>query len=446
MSLSVASIVIAALLSASTAIAAPPNATKSGAAAFDDWHADAPGVRRLIKISDLPPPAQTESAENFPTVVGRPANAKPNVPPGFSVELIASGLTGPRTLRQAPNGDLFVANGKANKITVYRMGAGSAQPVSASVFATGLYQPHGILFYPAGPDPKWVYVANSHSVVRFPYKNGDLKATGKPERIIDYIPAPHHWTRDLALSPDGKTMYVAVGSGSNIALDMFPKPFEGLDAWNKTHPIGAAWDTEERRADVLAFDPNGKNEKIFVTGVRNCSGLTFQPGTGALWCAVNERDGLGDNTPFDYVAHVRQGTFFGWPWYYLGANEDPRRKGERPDLANSVSIPEVLLQAHSAPIAITFYQGKNFPAEYNGDAFVTLHGSWNRRTRTGQKVVRVIFKDGKATGEYEDFMTGFVVSDKEVWGRPTGITVARDGSLLVSEDGNGTIWRVTHRP
>jgi glucose/arabinose dehydrogenase len=439
-------IVVAALLFVSTAVAAQPVAVKTGTAAFGDWHADAPGVRRLIKASDLPPPSPAESAANPPSVVARPANAKPHVPPGFSVELLASGLAGPRIMRQAPNGDVFVSHGHANQVSVYRMRAGSASPVSGSVYATGLREPYGMLFYPAGPDPKWLYVANSNSVLRFAYKNGDLKARGKPEKVIDYLPAPHHWTRDLALSTDGKTMYVAVGSGSNIALDMFPKEFIDLDSWNKTHPVGAAWDTEELRADVLSFDPDGKNLKIFATGVRNCSGLAVQPGTGALWCAVNERDGLGNNTPFDYVAQVRQGTFFGWPWYYIGNHEDPRHKGERPELANSVSVPEVLLQAHSAPIAMTFYQGKNFPAEYHGNAFVTLHGSWNRGVRTGQKVVRVIFKDGKATGEYEDFMTGFVVSDKEVWGRPTGVTAVRDGSLLVSEDGSGTIWRVSHQP
>ena len=312
------------------------------------------------------------------------------------------------------------------------------------IFATNLFQPYGIDFHPPGDDPQWIYIANSHSVVRFPYKSGDMKAKAEPEKIIGYIPAAHHWTRDLAFSADGSKLYVAVGSGSNVALDMFMQPFEGMEEFNKTHPPGAAWDTEERRAVVLATDPDGKNEKILATGLRNCSGLDIQPATGSLWCAVNERDELGDNVPFDYATEVKEGAFYGWPWYYIGNNKDPRPKSERPDLADKVRVPDVLFQAHSAPLGLTFYDGDNFPAEYRGDAFVALHGSWNRGKRTGYKVVRVLFKDGKPTGAYEDFVTGFVVSDKEVWGRPVGLTVAKDGSLFLTEDGNGTIWRISY--
>ena len=194
----------------------------------------------------------------------------------------------------------------------------------------------------------------------------------------------------------------------------------------------------------MAFDPDGKNGRIVATGLRNCSGMAVQPATGTLWCVVNERDALGDNVPFEYATTVRQGAFYGWPWYYIGDNEDPRHKGERPDLAGKATIPDVLMQAHSAPLNIAFYTGKNFPAEYQGDAFVTLHGSWNRGNRTGYKVVRLLFKDGKPTGEYEDFMTGLVTSGGDVWGRPVGVAVAKDGALIVTEDGNGTIWRVTH--
>lgn len=417
---------------------------RTGKAAFGDWRGDAPGVRRHLRPSDLPPANATKSVANFPDKAEMPADASPRVPKGLAAERVASGLKSPRVIRFAPNGDMFVADSKADQIRVFRIADGSAQPSRAEIFATGLHQPYGIAFYPPGPDPKWIYVANSRSIVRFPYRNGDLQASGPSEVIVDHIPETHHWTRDIAFSPDGSTLYLSVGSGSNVALDMFPwPPIEGgLEEWKKTRPLGATWDTEERRADVLAFDPQGKNERIVATGLRNCSGLTVQPVTGDLWCVVNERDELGDNVPFEYATRVREGAFYGWPWYYNGNHEDPRRKGERPDLASQVTIPDVFIQAHSAPLGIAFYEGSNLPADYKGDALVTLHGSWNRGKRTGYKVVRLFFKDGKPTGEYEDFMTGFVISDKEVWGRPVGIGVAKDGSVFVSEDGSGTIWRI----
>jgi glucose/arabinose dehydrogenase len=451
----------------------------SGEAAFGDWHADKPGVRRLFKPNDQPRPFVTKSVSNGPDKVMMPAGAKPLLPPGFTAELVASGIANPRTVRVAPNGDLFVADSKANQIRIYRLKEGSAKPASEAVFATGgalrvkkvidaiiargwlpdalsglrelisyefdgfLYQPYGIAFYPLGDNPQWIYVANSDSVVRFPYKSGDLKASGEPEIIVDHIPSVHHWTRDIVFSPDGTTMFLSVGSGSNMALDMPKEPKGGLDQWRLSKPLGATWDAEERRADVLAFDPDGHNERIFATGLRNCSGMTVQPATGKLWCVVNERDELGDNLPFEYATAVKEGAFYGWPWYYIGGNEDPRKKGQRPDLASRITVPDVLMQAHSAPLNIAFYDGTNFPAEYKGDAFVTMHGSWNRGVRTGYKVVRLIFKDGKPTGEYEDFMTGFVVSDDQVWGRPVGVAVAKDGSLIVSEDASGTIWRIT---
>ena len=197
---------------------------------------------------------------------------------------------------------------------------------------------------------------------------------------------------------------------------------------------------------MLSYDPDGKNEKIVATGLRNCAGIAIQPATGLPWCVVNERDELGDNTPFEYATAVRDGAFYGWPWYYIGSNEDPRHKGTRPDLKGKVTVPDVLMQAHSAPLQIVFYEGNDFPASYKGSAFVALHGSWNRAERTGYKVVRLLFDSaGKPTGEYEDFMTGFVISDKHVWSRPVGVAVAQDGSLLVTEDGNGTIWRVSHQ-
>lgn len=415
-----------------------------GAAAFGDWRADRPGVRRLIKPEDLPKPYVTKSASNSAGLAERPASAKPRLPPGFSAELVASGIDNPRVVRVAPNGDLFVADSEANQVRVYRLGEGSARPVEDGIFAGNLNQPYGIAFYPPGNNPQWVYVANSDSIVRFAYRKGDLKAAGDPETIVDNIPANHHWTRDIVFSPDGKTLYLSVGSGSNVGEDMGKAPRGGLAAWATSKPLGAAWGSEDGRADVLAFDPDGKNGRIVATGLRNCSGMTVQPATGALWCVVNERDALGDNVPSEYATVIKQGAFYGWPWYYIGNNEDPRHKGERPDLAGKATVPDVLMQAHSAPLNIAFYDGKNFPKEYQGDAFVALHGSWNRGNRTGYKVVRLLFRDGKPTGEYEDFITGFVISNGEVWGRPVGVAVASDGALIVSEDGNGTIWRVTY--
>ncbi|TIR65455.1 MAG: sorbosone dehydrogenase family protein, partial [Mesorhizobium sp.] len=333
---------------------------------------------------------------------------------------------------------------RASQVRVYRLAEGSAKPAEKSVFAKGLTRPYGIAFYPPGDKPQWVYVANSNSVVRFAYRDGDLKASGEPETIVSDIPSSHHWTRDIAFSPDGKTLYLSVGSGSNTAEGMGARPKGGVEEWARSAPLGATWGAEEGRADVLAFDPDGKNRRMVATGLRNCSGMTVQPATGALWCVVNERDELGDNVPFEYATAVKEGAFYGWPWYYIGDNEDPRHKGARPDLAGKVTVPDVLIQAHSAPLNIAFYEGGNFPADYKGDAFVTLHGSWNRNVRTGYKVVRLKFKDGKPTGEYEDFATGFVIADDAVWGRPVGVAVANDGSLILTEDGNGTIWRVTY--
>ena len=419
-----------------------------GREAFGGWHKDRPGVRRLLRLlkpEDQPPIGKSTS--KWAESVKRSKRAKPIAPKGFAVDLVASGLAGPCVIRVAPNGDLFVADSEANTIRVYRVASGSARPVKSETYASGLNKPFGIAFYPLGPNPEWVYVANTDGVIRFPYKNGDLKASGKPEEIVEKIPSTHHWMRDLVFSPDGKRMFLSVGSGSNVAQDMFPEPQieGGLKAWKKTKPLGAAWDTEERRADVLSFTPEGKDEKIFATGLRNCAGLTVQPATGELWCAVNERDEIGDDAPLEYATHIKEGAFYGWPWFYIGGNEDPHHKGERPDLKDKVTVPDVLIEAHSAPLQIAFYDGDSFPTEYKGDAFVTLHGSWNRGQRSGNKVVRLRFKDGKPTGEYEDFLTGFVISNEKAWGRPVGIAVGQDGALFVTEDGSGTIWRVSYR-
>jgi glucose/arabinose dehydrogenase len=435
---------LALLLAGSASAQQADQPLLTGEKAFGNWKSDRPGVRRLIKPEDLQKPYVTDTASSGSDVTDRPEGAKPILPPGFSAELIASGIDSPRVARVAPNGDLFVADSRASQIRVYRLAEGSAKPAGEAVFAKGLTRPYGIAFYPPGDKPQWVYVANSNSVVRFAYRDGDLEASGKPQTVVADIPANHHWTRDIAFSPDGKTLYLSVGSGSNVAEDMSARPKGGLGKWAKSEPLGAAWGSEEGRADVLAFGPDGKNRRVVATGLRNCAGMTVQPTTGALWCVVNERDELGDNIPFEFATTVKDGAFYGWPWYYIGSNEDPRHKDARPDLAGKVTVPDVLMQAHSAPLNIAFYEGGNFPADYKGDAFVALHGSWNRGVRTGYKVVRLKFKDGKPTGEYEDFATGFVISDDAVWGRPVGLAVAKDGALILTEDGNGTIWRITY--
>ena len=415
-----------------------------GQAAFGDWHADRPGLRRRITASDLPAASLARSPSNYPRIVARTAEQKPIVPAGFQVELFASGLDDPRRLRVAPNGDVFVAESQSGRIRVLRPAEGGGKPARNELFAGGLRGPFGIAFYPAGDSPQWLYVANTDSIVRFAYRSGDLKAGTPPQTIVPKLPTGGHFTRDVAFAADGGRMFVSVGSLSNAA-EGFPKlDAAALTRWQAEHALGAMWGPEANRADVLAFDPAGKNGGVFAAGIRNCVTMAIAPGTGDLWCSTNERDGLGDNVPPDYVTRVREGAFYGWPWYYIGANEDPRLKGERPDLKDKVTVPDVLLQAHSASLGMTFYDGAQFPAEYRGNIFAAQHGSWNRSKRTGYKVVRIIVKDGVPTGDYEDFATGFAVSDSAAWGRPVGVAVAKDGSLLISEDANGTIWRVTY--
>ncbi len=411
---------------------------------FGDWRADHPGLRHRILIEDLPQPYATRSASNGPRVVTRPAGAKPGVPDGFSVSLFAEGLDQPRTLRTAPNGDIFVAETAAGNVRVLRAAQDGKSAAKNAVYASGLSTPFGIAFYPEGPDPKWLYVAETNRVIRFAYANGDLAPRSAPEIIVAEL-APStggHVTRDVAFSKDGARMFVSAGSQTNDAEGMRKKNPQEIERWEAGHGLGAAWDFEENRANVLVFTPEGKDGKIFATGIRNCVGLAVHPQTGDVYCSTNERDGLGDNLVPDYVTRVREGAFYGWPWRYMGDHEDPRWKGARPDLAGKVTNPDTLLQPHSAPLGMAFYTGTAFPADYQGSAFAALHGSWNRSTRTGYKVVRVLMRDGRPTGEYEDFLTGFVASDNRVWGRPVGVTTGLDGSLLVSEDGNGAIWRI----
>jgi glucose/arabinose dehydrogenase len=239
-------------------------------------------------------------------------------------------------------------------------------------------------------------------------------------------------------------MFVSIGSASNVAEGMGKLDPAALRAWIKDKPLGATWGYETERADVLAFDPDGKNRRIYATGIRNCVGMAVNPTTGDLWCSVNERDLLGDDLVPDYITRVREGAFYGWPWYYIGAYEDPRQAGARPDLKDKVTVPDVLIQSHSASLQMMFYTGNAFPADYKGNAFAAEHGSWNRATRTGYKIIRVPVTDGVPAGWYEDFVTGFVVDDSSVWGRPVGVVQSSDGALLFSDDGNGTIWRVSY--
>lgn len=420
----------------------------TGDAAFGDWQEDGPGVKRHITPEDLEEPDLTASTSNPPEDAAMPPDATPQVPEGFKVEMVAEGIENPRVIRFAPNGDMFVANSEAGEVLVYRFAEGSAEPTEESVFAEKLNQPYGIAFYPPGENPEWVYIAESDGLKRFAYASGDLKASGdpepEPEVLVEGIPGEHHWTRDIVFSADGQRLYYSVGSGSDVAEQVSEEPEGGWEAWAQEHALGAMWGEEEGRALVLSFDPEGEDEKVFATGLRNCSGMTIQPATGDLWCVVNERDGLGDNVPFDYATHVEEGAFYGWPWYYIGDHEEPRLAGQRPDLADQVTVPDVLFQAHSAPLTIAFSESSAWGAEYRGDAFVAMHGSWNRGTRTGYKVVRLDFDEsGNTDGSYEDFMTGFVVDDAAAWGRPVGVAFAEDGSLFVSEDGSGTIWKVS---
>lgn len=431
--------IVAGVAGAALAVGAQAQNMLHGKAAFGGYKADAPGVTRHITAGDLPAPFATEAQRAQSEQAPRPRGAALKVPAGFAVTEYATGLNGPRVIHVAPNGDVFVAESNAGRVSVLR---GGAKAATKSVFAEGLRQPFGLAFWPA-QNPQWLYVANSDSVVRFAYKDGALKAAGKPEVIVAKLPAGGHWTRDVQFTKDGR-MVVSVGSASNVAENMEDKPAD-VKKWEAQYALGAGWGNETERAAVLSFSPDGKNRKTFATGIRNCVGLTVHPGTGDVYCSVNERDQLGNDLVPDYVSRVKEGGFYGWPWYYIGANEDPRRKGERPDLAGKAIVPDVLIQPHSAALQTAFYNGAGaaaFPAEYQGDGFTTLHGSWNRAPRTGYKVVRLRMKNGVPTGEYQDFLTGFVVDDAKVWGRPVGVAVAKDGALLVSEDGGNMIFRV----
>jgi glucose/arabinose dehydrogenase len=403
-----------------------------------------------VDVAKLPAPYETPSANNFPRVVPKPAGAKLSLPPGFKVEVFATGFTGPRAMKLAPNGDILLAETNGGRIKVLRPSADGTKAAD-TVFAQGLLQPYGMALYPAGANPKWLYVAEVNRVVRYPYTVGATTAAGVPEVVIAELSpvGGGHFTRDLAFSPDGKLLYVSVGSQSNVAEDLPKKSAAEVAAWDAEHGTGAAWGNETNRAGVRVFEVGGDTKgRNFATGIRNCVGMTVQPATGDLWCTTNERDMLGDDLVPDYATRVKSGAFYGWPWYYMGKNEDPRLKGLRPDLAGKVTLPDVPFTAHSAATSITFYNANTgssaFPAQYVGQGFAVLHGSWNRAFRTGHKIVTLPMKNNVPTGEYVDFMTGFITDDGNAWGRPVAIAQAQDGSLLLSDDGSNQIYRISY--
>lgn len=417
-----------------------------------DWKKDEPGRVHKVEVADLPAPYASASANNFPRFIDKPADAELALPEGFGVEIFATGLQAPRAMVLAPNGDIFLAETQSGRIKVMRPSADGSTAEEIEVFAQGLLQPLGIAFYPAGDNPEWVYVAETNRVVRYAYDVGDTVAKGVPEVIVPQLSpvGGGHYTRDIAFSPDGNRMFVSVGSQSNVAEDLLPaKSAAELQAWEAEHGLGATWGTEENRAGVLVFDVGSAEARTFATGIRNCVGMTAQPETGELWCTTNERDMLGDDLVPDYSTRVQEGAFYGWPWYYMGNNEDPRHAGVRPDLAGKASVPDVLYTAHSASVDLEFYPlqpsgNSAFPAEYAGDGFAVLHGSWNRAFRTGHKIVRLPIENGVPTGEYIDFMTGFIEDDGNAWGRPVALVVAQDGSLLLSDDSANVVYRISY--
>lgn len=449
--------------------------TSTGQAAFADWNQQKPGARRKITVADLPAPAPDEAVNNGPHLVARPADAWPIAPAGFKVTLYAGGdfkpteasssqnnqapsvpaapstFREPRLMRTAPNGDIFLADSHGGKVFVLRGVGPDGKAKQISTFASGLNLPFGIQFYPA-VNPKWVYVGNTDTVVRFPYKTGDLVATGAPEKLVELpgfaqLRGGGHWTRDIVFTGDNR-MLVSVGSGSNIDNpDTTPREFH--------------------RADVLAYTPEGKFLKVYASGLRNCVGEAINPVTGQLWCSTNERDNLGNHLVPDYVTSVKEDSFFGWPWYYMGGHADPRlaapcadgtaanpqagqespdgKSCQKTDLHAKVSTPDVLVQPHMASLQMLFYpQATGFPQGFQGDAFAAEHGSWNRQNRAGYEVIHIPLHNGVADGSYEDFLTGFVTKDGQVWGRPVGVTVGQDGALYVTDDGSRSVWRVEY--
>jgi glucose/arabinose dehydrogenase len=370
-----------------------------------------------IRIDQLPKPYATPSAGNPPHVGSQPSNATLHLPPGFHISVFADKLDNPRAMLQAPNGDVIVSEPGAGKIVILRDANHDGIAEQRFTFASGLDNPYGLALH-----DRFLYVGSESALLRFPYAAGQTSANGKPQ-VIGPLPSGGHSTRGVLFNRAGTKMYVSIGSNSNVSAGEGPE-----------------------RAAIIELNPDGSGRHVFAGGLRNPVGMAWEPVTGALWTAVNERDGLGDELVPDYATDVKAGAFYGWPYAYLGSHEDPRRAHERPELVNKTIPPAVPIQSHSAPLGIAFYQGSMFPAEYRGRAFVALHGSWNREPRTGYKVISIPFKNGKPTGGYDDFVAGWMPDEtnRTVWGRPVGLLVLADGSLLISDDGGEKIWRVTY--
>jgi glucose/arabinose dehydrogenase len=367
----------------------------------------------------LPAPFATPSTSNQSSIVPKPAGAELKVPAGFSVSVYADRLAKPRMMLYAPNGDLFVAQSSAGSILVMRGTNKDGVPDQTTQYAAGLQNPFGMAFHDG-----YFYVGETTRLVRFRYQAGDTKATGAPEKLVDF-PGGGHSTRNLVFSRDGQKMFVSVGSLSNKSA--------GEDSV---------------RAAVNEYNPDGTGHRIFASGLRNPVGITLQPGTDTIWVSVNERDTLGDDLVPDYITSVKSGGFYGWPYSYIGSHPDPEHVGKMPDLVRRAIVPDVLIPSHSAAVSLAFYTGTQFPARYRNGAFVGLHGSWNRSKASGYKVAFVPFQDGRPAGPPEDFLTGFLVSEGPgpitAWGRPVGVTVTPDGSLLVADDSGSRIFRVRY--
>jgi len=371
-----------------------------------------------VRADQMARPFHTSSAGNPPRVVKRPANAKLYAPPGFHVEIWATGFHDVRNLVLAPNGDVFAACESGSEIDVLRDANHDGKPETRSVFYDGLRRPFGLAFRGNA-----LYAGTVNAIVRFDYKPGQTVAGGEPVSIAS-LPRGGHSTRNILFNRDGSKMYVAVGSGSNVDDET----------------------SEPLRAAITELTPDGRQVRTFASGLRNPIGLAWNPANGTLWTTVNERDGLGDDLVPDYITEVKAGAFYGWPFSYIGKNVDPRRRGEHPELVARTILPSLLIESHSAPIGMAFYTGNMFPERYRGGAFVALHGSWNRTQRTGYKVIHVPFKNGQPSGGYDDFVVGWAPDpdSREVWGRPAGLLVLPDGSLLIADDGADIIWRVTY--